>query len=369
MSEHDSTGGSDRPPTFVPVAGSTATARIEGISAAGADREVMAHTPSADLEILTYGQPVLAPVVPVAPSGCPTPAVVTRAARELLGFETIAIDSGLARPTDAPTVAPGDEPGGDIREPEPVSNAAAIYEAARASGQALPKEEIVIGETIPGGTTTALGVLTVLGERETVSSSLPANPLSLKLEVVAEALAASDLLAGEAAGEPVRAIAAIGDPVLAAVSGLAVGALDSGTEVRLAGGTQMAAAGALVRHAGIEAPLTLETTSFLAGDESSSIDALTADLDLDLTITDPGFDELEHPAADAYAVGEAKEGVGMGGALAMVERSAIPMADLREQVITVYGRLLADEQAPRSRKEQRDQQNRQDQPDQRVIEQ
>jgi uncharacterized protein (TIGR00303 family) len=359
MSEHDSTGGSDRPPTFVPIAGSTETARIEGISAAGADSELMAHTPSADLEILTYGQPVLAPVVPVAPSGCPTPAVVTRAARELLGFETYAIDSGLARPTGAPTVAFGDEPGSDIRDPEPVPNAVEIYERARAFGRALPKEEIVIGETIPGGTTTALGVLTVLGERETVSSSLPANPLSLKREVVEEALAASDLSAGGAAGDPVRAITAVGDPVLAAVSGLAIGALDSGTEVLLAGGKQMAAAGALVRHAGIEAPLAIATTSFLAEDGSSRIDALAAGLDLDLTVTDPGFDALDHPAADAYVAGEAKEGVGMGGALATIERSSVPMADLREQVLAVYDRLLADGQ---------ERQNHQNKPDQRVIE-
>jgi uncharacterized protein (TIGR00303 family) len=328
----------------------------------------MAYTPSADLEILAYGRPVLAPVVPVAPSGCPTPAVVTRAARELLGFETVAIDSGLARPTGAPTVGLGDDPGSDIRDAEPVSNAAAIYEGARSFGCALPREEIVIGETIPGGTTTALGVLAALGERETVSSSLSENPLSLKREVVADALTASDLSVGEAAGKPLRAIRAVGDPVLAAVFGLAVGALDAGIEVRLAGGTQMAAAGALVRHAGVEAPLALETTSFLARDGSSNVAALAADLDLALTVTDPGFDALDHPAAAAYVAGEAKEGIGMGGALATIERSSVSMADLREQVLTVYDRLLADEQAPRSRTAQRDQQNQREHSDQRVIE-
>jgi uncharacterized protein (TIGR00303 family) len=360
MSEHDSASGgdrgtippgaqagADRAPAFVLVAGNTETARIEGISAAGADSELLVHTPSADLEILAYGRPVLSPTVPVAPSGCPTPAVVTRAARELLGFETVAIDSGLARPTGAPTVALEGAPGGDIRDPEPVPNAAAIYEAARAFGRALPREAVVIGETIPGGTTTALGVLTVLGERETVSSSLPDNPLSLKREVVEEALAASGLSAGEAAGDPIRAIATVGDPVLAAVSGLAVGVSMAGTEVTLAGGTQMAAAGALVRHAGIEAPLALATTTFLAEDGSSSIEALATDLELDLTITDPGFEESKHPATSAYTAGEAKEGVGMGGALALVERSAVPMADLRERLLIVYERLLDEQQAQR----------------------
>jgi hypothetical protein len=58
----------------------------------------------------------------------------------------------------------------------------------------------------------------------------------------------------------------------------------------------------------------------------------------------------------------------MGGALATIERSSVSMADLREQVLTVYDRLLADEQAPRSRTAQRDQQNQREHSDQRVIE-
>lgn len=44
----------------------------------------MAHTPSADAEILVSGRPVRAPVVPVSPTGCPTSDVVTRAVRASL---------------------------------------------------------------------------------------------------------------------------------------------------------------------------------------------------------------------------------------------------------------------------------------------
>ena len=54
------------------AAGTTRTARIDGVSAAGADPDLRAHTPSADAEILEYGAPVRAPVTPVSPSGCPT---------------------------------------------------------------------------------------------------------------------------------------------------------------------------------------------------------------------------------------------------------------------------------------------------------
>jgi len=80
-----------------------------------------------------------------------------------------------------------------VRDPEPVPDAAAIFEAARglvpeivesrtnaSDGDDVDADddrELLVAETIPGGTTTALGVLTALGERPAVSSSLPANPL------------------------------------------------------------------------------------------------------------------------------------------------------------------------------------------------
>lgn len=324
---------------FVLAAGSTRTAAIEGISAAGADPALMAHTPSADAEILEYGRPVRAPVVPVSPSGCPTPAVVTRAVRERTGFETLPLDAGLSQPTGAPTVSVADEPGADVRAAEPVPDADAVFESARDIGESIPDDELVVGETIPGGTTTALGVLSALGERATVSSSLPNNPLALKRDVVADALAGSGLGSGDLADEPIAAVRRMGDPVLAAVAGLTAGALEAGTDVILAGGTQLAAAGALVRHAGVEAPLTLATTSFVAEDETNEIAALAGDLDLELVVTDPGFERGDHPATDAYLAGEAKEGVGMGGALAIADREAVPRDAIREQITVVYDRV------------------------------
>jgi uncharacterized protein (TIGR00303 family) len=329
----------ERTPRLVVVAGSTLTAGIDGISAAGANREAMLHTPSADLEVLAYGDVVRTPAVPVAPSGCPTPAVVTRAVRDLLGFDVTAIDAGLARPTGAPTVDLGDGPGADVRREEPVANAGTLFESGRDLGRALPDPELVIGETIPGGTTTAMAVLTALGERAAVSSSLPENPLALKRRVVREAMTASGLEPGDAAGDPVRAVRLVGDPVLAAVAGLIAGATTAGTEVTLGGGTQLAAAAALARYAGVDAPLTLATTPFVAGDASAAVGALAEELDLELRVTDPGFRGREHPAMAAYAVGEAKEGVGMGGALWLAEREGVPMAAVRERLITTYDRL------------------------------
>lgn len=336
---------SDSPRTlFALVAGSTRTAGIGGISAAGADPSLMAHTPSADAEILAYGRPVRAPVVPVSPTGCPTPAVVTRAVRERADFENIVLDAGLAERTGAPTVDLGATQGADIREETPVPGAGSVFANARRFGSDLPVDRLVLAETIPGGTTTAMGVLAALGEQRGVSSSLPQNPVELKREVVADALDASDLEAGDLAGQPTEAVEQMGDPVLAAVAGLAVGALEGDVEVLLGGGTQLATAGALVRHAGIEQPLTLATTSFVAGDESADIRSLASDQNLDLRVTDPQFETGdEHPAMAAYLAGEAKEGVGMGGALALAEDAGVGMDSVRSSLRAVYDRVIEQE--------------------------
>ena len=331
---------------LVCCAGSTRTARIDGISAAGADADLMAHTPSADAEILAYGRPVRSPVVPVSPSGCPTPAVVTRAVVERLGIDYTVVDSVLAEPTGAPTVTVGARVGDDIRERDPVTSAPGAFAAARQFGRRIPDDELFLAETVPGGTTTALGVLTALGEAHvlgdrTVSSSLSENPLELKRRVVDEALDASALEPGDAAGEPTVAIRRAGDPVLAVVTGIAAGALETDTAITLAGGTQLVAAAACLRHDDYDGPITLATTSFVDDDPAVDLDRAARELDLSVTTTDPGFTD-DHPAMAAYNRGEAKEGVGMGGALALADRVGLPMADVREGVRDVYDRLLAD---------------------------
>ncbi|MFB6169947.1 MAG: nicotinate-nucleotide--dimethylbenzimidazole phosphoribosyltransferase [Haloarculaceae archaeon] len=327
------------------AAGTTETALVDGISAAGAAPEVMRHTPSADAELLVYGDVVHAPMVPVSPSGCPTPAVVTYAARRRLGFDCTVVDAGLDEPTGAPTVDVGAAPGGDVRESEPVPDAGAVFAAARDFGAGLPDEEVMVAETVPGGTTTALGVLRALGEEVSVSSSLPENPRELKQRVVREGLGASGLSPGDAAGDPTRALRLMGDPVLAATAGLAAGAAESGTAVTLAGGTQLLTAAALARHAGVDAPLSLATTSFVAGEEGVELGAAADAFDLDLTVTDPGFTG-DHVAMERYLAGEGKEGVGMGGALALAD-AAEELPAVRETFVSVYERLgLAPAEAP-----------------------
>jgi len=321
------------------VGGAPRTAAIEGISAAGADPSLMAHTPAADAEILQYGTTVRSPVVPVSPTGCPTPAVISRSVREEVGFPVTIVDAGMAESSGAPVVDVGGSPGGDVRDAVPVPEAGDLLASARRYGASLPDDHLYIGETVPGGTTTALGVLEALGERSGVSSSLPENPTALKSKVVEAGLSTSGIETGSAAGDPERALRTMGDPVLVVVTGITLGALESGTSLTLAGGTQLLAAAALVRHAGVDAPLTVATTSFVAEDDSADAAGLAEDLQVDLRVTDPGFDDVDHPAMAAFAQGEAKEGVGMGGLLAAAEDAAIEQTALHDRIERVYERV------------------------------
>ena len=322
------------------VAGTTRTALIDGISAAGVSPEATRHTPIADTEIVAFGQPVFAPEVPVSPSGCPTPALITRAVRELVGFELLPIDAGLDEPTAAPTYSLGNGSGGDIRQPEPVPNAETLFDGARELAHALPDDRLLVGESIPGGTTTALGVLRALGESFGVSSSLPDNPVALKRETVDAGLEASGLDPGDLANQPGAAVRLMGDPVLASVAGIIAGAAERWAGVTLAGGTQMVAAAALARHADVEAPLRIATTPYVANDDAVDLAAAADELDLEVTITDPGFDVTDHEAMARYPAGEAKEGVGMGGALWLADNQGISMAELREHISTRYVGLV-----------------------------
>lgn len=321
---------------FVLAAGNTATAAIDGISAAGEDPTLRSHTPAADAELVTFGRTIRSPAVPVSPTGCPTPALLTRAIRDLVGFNLLVVDAGLSEPTAAPTIDVGAAPGGDVREAEPVPAAADVVESARALGERLPDDELVLCESVPGGTTTALGLLRALGEPFGVSSSLPTNPVDRKSAVVGAGLAASGLAEGEAAGAPTIAFRRMGDPVHAALFGLARGGVEAGARLTLAGGTQMLAVAALLRHGGVDAPLTIATTPFVAEDPTVDVEAAADALGLDLVVTDPGFDGTDHPAMAPYVAGEAKEGVGFGGALAVAERSDVPMAAVRDRIAAIY---------------------------------
>ncbi len=142
-----------------------------------------------------------------------------------------------------------------------------------------------------------------------VSSSLPENPTAQKSEVVAEGLQASSLEPGDAAnvrnGRSAGWVTPFGNARRADR-----GAVESDTAVTLAGGSQCVAVAALVRHGGYEGPLGLATTSYVADDESADVRASVDRLDLDLTVTDPGFDRSDHVAMERSSPAKPRRGSG-----------------------------------------------------------
>lgn len=335
-------------PAFVCVGGTTETAKIPGISMAGKEPELTSYTPAADLEILLHGKPKSMDGVPVTPQGIPTPALLTLSALQLGGMSPLAMNAGMKVRPRIPAIEVGGKPGGDIRGENAVLNPREAFHNARLVGEALGKavEYLVIGETIPGGTTTALGVLRAMGvdAEGMISSSMPENPHDLKNEVVEEGLKASGLKPGSLEGHPMEAIRLMGDPMVPAVAGLAAGSAEH-VPVILAGGTQMASILNILeaRASGMLENVLLGTTSWIIQDRDSDLEGLVDQIsDAPILAADLDFSEAKFDGLRAYQEGYVKEGVGAGGAAiaAMLRKDAVDAPTLLEKVEKNYEILV-----------------------------
>src|SRR5207237_5091635 len=101
-------------PVFVCVISYTATSEIPGLTAAGANPELIKYTSAADAEFLYYGQCKCIDVVPATPDGKPTPALITRAALRTAGIPLLIVDAGAKVKPSIPYVSFGLEPGRNI---------------------------------------------------------------------------------------------------------------------------------------------------------------------------------------------------------------------------------------------------------------
>jgi uncharacterized protein (TIGR00303 family) len=214
-------------------------------------------------------------------------------------------------------------------------------------------EYLVVGESVPGGTTTALSLLLALGVAADgrVSSSLAGNAHPLKSRLAHQALAC--LPPGTAEKDPLGAVAVLGDPMQAAAAGLAAGAMASGTPVLLAGGTQMVAVAALLQrlgHATHARPgadtLGVATTRWVVEDATADAAGLMRDAvpDVPLLATELCFADPRHPLLREYERGLVKEGVGAGGAAVAATWSAgVSCRQIEERVDELYDELPTNE--------------------------
>ncbi|MGA2386620.1 MAG: nicotinate mononucleotide-dependent phosphoribosyltransferase CobT [Candidatus Bathyarchaeia archaeon] len=336
-------------PLFICTIGTTETGKIPGISAAGANPEFTDYTPPADAELLLLGRCKSIAGVPITPDGIPTPGLITRSALQLADIPVLVANGGVRVKPQIPFLDLGGSPGRDIRSGSAVDNVAEVIERSKVAGLQLAKtaDYLLIGESIPGGTTTALGVLSALGVKAEgkVSSTLPQNPHGLKAEAVRAGLAAAGESFGSLAKDPVRAISCVGDPMMAAFSGLVIGAA-SQVPVLMAGGTQMSAVLAVVNalEPGVLCNVAVGTTRWVAKDKSSDLKGIVTQFcDAPILAADLNFSKSRFPGLQIYETGLVKEGVGAGGAsiAAMAKLGGAVTADLLlKEIERNYGLLM-----------------------------
>lgn len=307
-------------PTFICVIGNTETAKIPRISAAGKYPELTDYTPAADVELLFYGRCKCIKGVPVTPEGIPTPALITMSAVRVADIPVFVVNAGVKVKPHIPFIEVEGSPGNDIRTGRAVKDPEKIFQRSVLLGESFAKisDYLVIGESIPGGTTTALGVLLAMGidAEGKVSSSMPNNPHDLKLRVVKEGLASTNVDPERLKKDPLVAASAVGDPMMVAFAGLVVGAAKR-IPVVMAGGTQMAAVLAIVKgkNPNVLENVVIGTTRWIIDDNTSDLIYLVSQIArVPVLAANLNFSYSKYDGLQMYEKGAVKEGVGAGGA-------------------------------------------------------
>jgi uncharacterized protein (TIGR00303 family) len=337
-------------PTFVCTIGNTETGKIPGISAAGANPQITDFTPAADIELLYFGWCKCINGVPVTPNGIPTPGLITMSAIKLASMPVFAVNGGVNVRPNSPYFELGGTPGKDIRTGKALDDPRKVFDHAVEVGKALARisDYLVVGESIAGGTTTALGVLAAMGydAEGKVSSSLPENPHSLKAQVVREGLKNAPLTVEQMRKDPMAALATMGDPMIPAAAGVIVGAARS-VPVIMAGGTQMAAVLAVVKgmDESVLGNVGIGTTRWIVQDKDSSIVGLVQQIaPVPVIAANLDFSHSRHEGLRIYETGLVKEGVGAGGssiAAMLTTRGRVDAAALLKEIEENYERLMA----------------------------
>ncbi|MCZ7664011.1 MAG: TIGR00303 family protein [Thermoleophilia bacterium] len=330
-------------PTFVCTIASSDTGAIEGISIAGASADMRKYTPPADMEALFYGSARCIPGVAATPDGIPSPVIITMAALAATKLPVFVVDAGCEVPPQTPYFKLGGPPARSLVTGNAVDDVEGLYERGWHLGANLAKltDYLILGESVPAGTTTALAVMLALGldAEGKVSSTMIGGAHALKQAVVEQGFAAAGISKGSLAGDPLAAVRAVGDPMQAAVAGIA-SAASSVIPVMLAGGTQMAAVAAVMDRLG-EADMSnvcVGTTRWILRDSDADMAFLAGQANCPrVYAADLDFSKARFQGMHIYEAGLVKEGVGAGGAaLAALAYGGLSVDELLARIEAVY---------------------------------
>ncbi|MDD1718760.1 MAG: TIGR00303 family protein [Methanoregulaceae archaeon] len=322
-------------PAFGSILANTILSTVPGISGAGPTAEKTLLTPILDSELIGQGAITSTDGKPNTPTGCPTPAAITRAMMELTGIVPVFINAGLVHRPTVPCVDLYSEPGRDPRDGDAVPGAPLLFERGEWLGRLLSQwsDLLVLGECVPGGTTTALCVLRALGYPARVSSSFPENPVAGKEEVCRGALVRTRSLP---VGSPLTIVQATGDPMMPVAAGLCN---TYRGKVFLAGGTQMLAVAAVIKEMGMRLP-SVVTTCYVRDDPTANVGEMADAIGVRMYSVDPGFGTIGHSGLARYCCGEVKEGMGAGGAMMLAYLMGFPPDTIRDAIfhtVSSYG--------------------------------
>ena len=320
----------------------TKTIEIEGLTQAGIPG-LIDLTPTLDSEFVCIGEVKSLTNMAKTPKGVPTPALITRAVHMLKPFKEIELlDLGMSQKPQLDYIKIHDfelSPSASIITGANI-NALEVFEKGVKFGKnyVCGNDYIILGESVPSGTTTAYALARALGYEcfGKFSSSFKKQPLSIKENTVKKAL--ENIKDKEGIFEKIGEVA---DNMLIFNAGFILGNSYSKTKLILAGGTQMAAVLLLVNSIinymeedFDSSNLALCTTKWVKEDKSSDIKYLLELLNFPINAYSANFDfaTSKHAALKLYDDGEAKEGVGAGGALCYGLINGLSSGQIIEQV-------------------------------------
>ena len=319
---------------FSLINSTTEISLIQGISAAGANTDITLLTPTLDSEIISTGRCLSLDVPPMTPDGIPTPALITRSSLSNIPIETLIIDAGFSVYPKVPFFYTGV---GTSRNPakEPaLPDFDKVFKAGRHIANTVFRHYSVIalGESIPGGTTTAFLMLRALGYDTPTSSSLPQDPSDLKETLWKAVKARTDVIKLDVE----KRIAEVGDYTMAMALGILSGVGEK--PVLLFGGTQMATVYRLSELMGQKSNKYLCTTNWVYRHRKETIDMLV-ECPEKIIISNMSFKNSRHEGLRRYDDGHVREGAGMGGSF-MLGTIKIDEASIYLQTDRFYDTFL-----------------------------
>ena len=327
-----------RSASFVLSVSTTKTCNIPNLTQAGIPG-LIHLTPTLDAEFLCSGEVRSLKNIAETPKGVPTPALISRAVHLLKPFKDVEIfDLGVDTKIKVDYFKVRDfalEPSESIDKGANIE-AKKLYELGKEFAKDYNPEGdyVILAESVPSGTTTALATALALDYdcEGKFSSSFKNSPDSVKERVVKEALKHIN-----SDDDVFEKLSKVSDNMLIFNAGFVAGIAKRDLPLVLAGGTQMACVLMIVNR--IEKDLDsknlgLFTTKWVAEDKNSDIEALLNMLDFKVNAfyADFDFSLSSHPALKLYDQGEAKEGVGAGGALVYGLLNGLSKDDITKKV-------------------------------------